>query len=153
VFENQKRPGSTRQSYVYRAAECVSEFNKGKFVQTLKGTLLTYLPDQTFKERQELGRPNAAATNALTNATRSTDNPASTPDNEWTNVNGLNILTADLPSEATEEEVPISLNSPQPQPAPEPPTSDGDIDVFAGLSADQQTAGVNSQSQLMDREA
>jgi len=153
VFENQKRPGNTRQSYVYRAAECVSEFNKGKFVQTLKGTLLTYLPDQTFKERQELGRPNSAATNALTNATRSTDNPASTPDNEWTNVNGLNILTADLPGEATEEEVPISLNSPQPQPAPEPPTSDGDIDVFAGLSADQQTAGVNSQSQLMDREA
>ena len=215
VFENQQRPGATRQSYVYRAAECVSEFNKGKFVQTLKGTLLTYLPDQTFKERQELGRPTATATNALPNATRSTDNPASTPDNAWTNVNGLNILTADLPSEDTAEEVPISLNSPQPQPAPEPPTSSGDIvspgdedaqqvafssapppatadqltrngtaptadeiatrnayiaagspstgplreayvsaqTAFNNRITDQQTAGVNSQSQLMDREA
>lgn len=215
VFENQKRPGATRQSYVYNATQCVSEFNKGKFTQTLKGTLLTYLPDQTFKEQQELGRPTATVANALPNAARSTDNPASTPDNEWTNVNGLNVLTADLPGEETEEEVPISLNSPQPQPAPEPPTSSGDIvspgdedaqqvafssapppatadqltqngtaptsdeiatrnayiaagspstgplraayvsaqTAFNNRITDQQTAGVNSQSQLMDREA
>jgi hypothetical protein len=159
VFENQKRPGSTRQSYVYNATQCVSEFNKGKFTQTLKGTLLTYLPDQTFKEQQALGRPaipnaSTANTNVRTpNSATVSENNSSLPDNEWTNVNGINVLTADLPGETTDEEVPISLNSPQPQPAPEPPTSDGDIDVFAGLSADQQTAGVNSQSQLMDREA
>ena len=138
----------------------MSEFNKGKFTQTLKGTLLTYLPDQTFKEQQALGRP--ATQNASTGNTNvrtpnsanvSENNNSNQPDNEWTNVNGINILTADLPGETTDEEVPISLNSPQPQPAPQPPTSDGDIDVFAGLSADQQTAGVNSQSQLMNREA
>jgi hypothetical protein len=161
VFENQKRPGATRQSYVYNATQCVSEFNKGKFTQTLKGTLLTYLPDQTFKDQQALGRPatpnaNTANTNARTlnsSANASENNNSNQPDNEWTNVNGINVLTADLPGETTDEGVPISLNSPQPQPAPEPPTSDADIDVFAGLSADQQTAGVNSQSQLMDREA
>jgi hypothetical protein len=161
VFENQKRPGATRQSYVYNATQCVSEFNKGKFTQTLKGTLLTYLPDQTFKDQQALGRPatpnaNTANTNVRTlnsSANVSENNNSNQPDNEWTNINGINVLTADLPGETTDEEVPISLNSPQPQPAPEPPTSDGDIDVFAGLSADQQTAGVNSQSQLMDREA
>ena len=160
VFENQKRPGSTRQSYVYNATQCVSEFNKGKFTQTLKGTLLTYLPDQTFKERQALGRPATPNTNTVNTNIRtpnsaaiSENNDSNRPDTEWTNVNGINVLTADLPGETTDEEVPISLNSPQPQPAPEPPTSDGDIDVFAGLSADQQTAGVNSQSQLMDREA
>jgi hypothetical protein len=169
VFENQKRPGATRQSYVYQANECISEFSKGKFVQTLKGSLLTYLPDQTFKDQQALGRPAGAV-----NSSGRTANNEVKPDNEWTNVDGINILTADLPGEETEEDVPISLNAPQPQPAPVTPTSDGDIDVFAGLSedqrpsappnagdidvfaglsADQQTAGVNSQSQLMDREA
>ena len=161
VFENQKRPGATRQSYVYNATQCVSEFNKGKFTQTLKGVLLTYLPDQTFKEQQALGRPatpnaNTANTNVRTlnsSAIVSENNNSNQPDNEWTNINGINVLTADLPGETTDEGVPISLNSPQPQPAPEPPTSDGDIDVFAGLSDDQQTPGVNSQSQLMDREA
>jgi hypothetical protein len=154
VFENQKRPGATRQSYVYNGTQCVSEFNKGKFVQTLKGTLLTYLPDQTFKEQQALGRPPVApGANAAGNNTRTTNNTTSIPDNEWTDQNGLAVLTADLPGESTDEEVPISLNSPQPQPDPEPPTSDGDIDVFAGLSEDQQTGGLNSQSQLMDREA
>lgn len=147
VFDNPKRPGATRQSYVYIAHQCVSEFNKGKFTQTIKGNLLTYLPDQTFKEQQALGRP----TGAPSTETRATTSPR-LPDNEWTNVNGLSVLTADLPEAETEEDVPISLNSPQPQPDPEPPTSDGDIDVFAGLSADQQVQGVNSQSQLMDRE-
>jgi hypothetical protein len=158
----------------------VSEFNKGKFTQTLKGTLLTYLPDQTFKERQALGRPATPNTNTVNTNIRtpnsaaiSENNNSNQPDTEWTNINGTNVLTADLPGETTDEEVPISLNSPQPQPAPEPPTSDGDIDVFAGLSedqrpsappnagdidvfaglsADQQTAGVNSQSQLQNRE-
>ena len=222
VFENQKRPGATRQSYVYNATQCVSEFNKGKFTQTLKGTLLTYLPDQTFKQQQALGRPatpntNTANTNVRTptSATVNENNNSNQPDNEWTNVNGINVLTADLPGETTDEEVPISLNSPQPQPAPEPPTSSGDIvspgdedaqqvafssapppatadqltrngtaptadeiatrnayiaagspstgplreayvsaqTAFNNRITDQQTAGVNSQSQLMDREA
>ena len=147
VFENQKRPGSTRQSYIYLAHQCTSEFNKGRFTQSLRGSLLTYLPDQTFKEQQALGRP----TGVTATGTRNSNNSA-LPNNEWTNVDGLSILTADLPTGETDESVPISLNSPQPQPAPEPPTSDGDISPF-GEQNEPLSPGVNSQSQLMDREA
>jgi hypothetical protein len=111
VFENQKRPGATRQSYVYNATQCVSEFNKGKFTQTLKGTLLTYLPDQTFKEQQALGRPATPNTNTANINVRTLNssadvrenNNSNQPDNEWTNVNGINVLTADLPGETTDE--------------------------------------------------
>jgi hypothetical protein len=53
-FLNGRQPGAARQSYVYKAYECVSEFNKGKFIQTLKGTLNTYYPDQTFKANQAI---------------------------------------------------------------------------------------------------
>ena len=53
-FLNGRQPGAARQSYVYRANECVSEFNRGKFTQTLKGTLNTYYPDQTFKANQSI---------------------------------------------------------------------------------------------------
>jgi hypothetical protein len=147
VFENQKRPGSTRQSYIYITHECVSEFNKGRFTQTISGSLLTYLPDQTFKEQQALGRP----TGVTATGTRNPNDPR-LPNNEWTNVNGLSVLTADLPTDETDESVPISLNSPQPQPAPEPLTSDGDISPF-GEQNEPLNPGVNSQSQLMDREA
>jgi len=146
IFDNQKRPGATRQSYVYIAHQCVSEFNKGKFVQNITGSLLTYLPDQTFKEQQALGRP----TGVPATETRNLNNPR-LPDNEWTNVNGLSVLTADLPTEETDESVPISLNSPQPQPSPEPPSSDGDISPF-GEQNELADPAVNSQSQLMDRE-
>jgi hypothetical protein len=53
-FLNGRQPGGARQSYVYRANECISEFNKGKFTQTLKGTLQSYYPDQTFKANQQI---------------------------------------------------------------------------------------------------
>jgi hypothetical protein len=53
-FLNGRQPGAARQSYVYRANECISEFNRGKFTQTLKGTLNTYYPDQTFKANQAI---------------------------------------------------------------------------------------------------
>jgi len=55
-FLNGRQPGAARQSYVYRANECISEFNKGKFTQTLKGTLNTYYPDQTFKANQQIAQ-------------------------------------------------------------------------------------------------
>lgn len=115
VFQSNNNPGATRQSYVYQANECVSEFARGKFTQTLKGVLLTYLPDQTFKDRQASGRPAASgsrptATGGLNNAagrigngtlpgtngtgsnagTRDTTNPAATENTpgEWTDVDG-----------------------------------------------------------------
>jgi hypothetical protein len=55
-FLNGRQPGAARQSYVYRAYECVSEFNRGKFTQTLSGTLNTYYPDQTFKANQQIAQ-------------------------------------------------------------------------------------------------
>jgi translation elongation factor P/translation initiation factor 5A len=125
VFQATNRPGATKQSYVYRANECVSEFRQGKFTQTLKGTLLTYLPDQTFKDQQALGRNTTTGTTQ--NGVRSNNKATDQNDNLWSNQSGLNVLTEDVPSDETEEDVPISLNNPQPTPAPRPPTSSGDI--------------------------
>jgi hypothetical protein len=167
VFDSQKRPGATKQSYVYIANTCINEFSKGRFTQKLKGSLLTYLPDQTFKDQQALGRATTATgANAVGNATRTTNNVSATPDNVWTNKDGLYVLTADLPGADTEEDVPIALNSPQPQPPPGPPTSSGNIEgpeLLAGgpepeegpelLAGGPELGGVNSQSQLLDREA
>jgi hypothetical protein len=121
-------------------------------VQTLKGTLMTYLPDQTFKDAQSNGRPK---TRSLGDGTRDTDNPSRDFDSDEEELSrdfdsdeGENLQTDD-----TNEEVPISDPEPQPALAPEAPESDGEIDVFAGLSDDEQIAGVNIESQLMDREA
>jgi len=67
IFQNGgQQPGAARQSYVYLANNCTSEFVKGKFTQVLKGSLLTYIPDQTFKENQQSATAIArAAINAL----------------------------------------------------------------------------------------
>jgi hypothetical protein len=67
IFQNgAQTPGAARQSYVYLANNCTSEFVKGKFTQVLKGSLLTYMPDQTFKQNQQIDAATAqAAINAL----------------------------------------------------------------------------------------
>ena len=150
VFQNNKKPGASRQSYVYRANECTSEFSKGKFTQVLKGSLLTYLPDQTFKDQQSLGRPTTNNTRSL--GSRNSDSPSAAPSEEWEDQDGLMVLKEDLPSDETNEDDPTSLPDPQPQPEPEDPTSDGDISAY-GDQNEVQIAGVNNDSQLMDREA
>ena len=62
IFQNgAQTPGAARQSYVYLANNCTSEFVKGKFTQVLKGSLLTYMPDQTFKQNQQLDAATAQA--------------------------------------------------------------------------------------------
>jgi hypothetical protein len=74
IFQNgAATPGSARQSYVYLATLCTSEFVKGKFTQVLKGSLLTYLPDQTFKENQQI---DAAAAQTAINALSPNRQPA-----------------------------------------------------------------------------
>jgi len=72
-FLNGRQPGAARQSYVYKANECISEFNRGKFTQTLKGTLNTYYPDQTFKANQSItaGIQQDTINSLLQQATRS----------------------------------------------------------------------------------
>ena len=135
VFRPSNGQGAAKQSYVYQARDCVSEFRQGKFTQTLRGILLTYLPDQTFKEQQALGR--APATASTQNGTRTNQQATDQNDRLWSNQSGLNVLSADVPTDQTEEDVPISLNNPQPTPAPRPPTSSGDIrpSPFAGRTS------------------
>ena len=79
VFQTGQQPGRAKQSYVYNATECTSEFNRGKFTQTLKGVLLTYLPDQSFKEQQRIqaSTQQQVATSISTGRTSGTLNPAS----------------------------------------------------------------------------
>ena len=161
VFQT-RLPGSTRQSYVYVANECISDFNRGKFTQTLKGTLLTYLPDQGFKQVQTGARgpvvenASVAGRNAADTLTspgsRVSNSPSIEKDPNWTDQNGIYVLNEDLPTDLIEEDDPISLNSLQPESEPEPPTSDGDITGY-GDQNEVQIAGVNSDSQLMDKEA
>lgn len=75
------QPGAARQSYVYIANECLSEFNKGKFTQLLKGQLKTYFPDQTSKV-VENARPTSATTaNTTTSAVGATTANTTAPTN------------------------------------------------------------------------
>jgi hypothetical protein len=181
IFNSSRRPGDTKQSYIYIANDCVSEFNKGSFKQVVKGSLLSYLPDQTFKQQQQNGRPigtsaiSGAAGNRVGANGRITNNPAAnTNNNEWDTTDGVGVLKSDIPESDTEEGEPISLNEPQPQAEPTAPTSDGDLepltDDYGQLTqlADfeyQQDipsvedpdyssglAGTTAPSQLMDRE-
>jgi hypothetical protein len=111
VFQSNNRPGATRQSYVYQATECLSEFARGKFTQTLKGVLLTYLPDQTFKDRQASGRPAAgagknAALGSRPTATGGLNNAAGRIGNgtlPGTNSTGSNAGTRDTTNPAAAE--------------------------------------------------
>lgn len=91
IFQNgAQTPGAARQSYVYLANNCTSEFVKGKFTQVLKGSLLTYMPDQTFKENQQVATalsqtainalsPNRKSLSNLTNLVGSISTPAFLP--------------------------------------------------------------------------
>jgi hypothetical protein len=53
AFQSGRQPGAAKQSYVYIANTCVSQFVRGKFTQTINGTLLAYYPDQTVKQQQQ----------------------------------------------------------------------------------------------------
>ena len=92
IFQNgAQTPGAARQSYVYLANNCTSEFVKGKFTQVLKGSLLTYMPDQTFKENQQSATVVAqAAVNALSSNRQ--------PSNNLTNIVGTLSTPAFLPA-------------------------------------------------------
>jgi hypothetical protein len=155
VFNTGRRPGATKQSYIYIANDCVSEFNKGSFKQVVKGSLLSYLPDQTFKQQQQQNSrpvgaaaiPGAAGNRTAANG-RITNNPGATENNgEWDTSSGVGILKEDLPTDNTEESDPISIPEPQPQPDPENPTSDGDLEPISDEYSDQPTESPDAQYQ------
>jgi hypothetical protein len=62
IFQSGRQPGAAKQSYVYIANNCVSQFARGKFTQTITGTLLAYYPDQTTKQQQQAEAANLRQT-------------------------------------------------------------------------------------------
>ena len=129
VFQNgAQTPGAARQSYVYLANNCTSEFVKGKFTQVLKGSLLTYIPDQTFKENQQSATAQAqAAVNALslnrqgltnlTNLAGSLSTPAFLPIAKSLGLQQVNVAVNNI----------LGPQSGRPSAVPGLPTSSGQI--------------------------
>jgi len=124
------------ESYVYIANECTSEFNKGKFTQNIKGTLLMRT---TPKSTTSDGRP-PASTNK--NITGNSVTPR-TAEQIVAEQNASFEYGTTEGSEQTrmlaEQDAGLFDETPQPpttQPAPPPeaPTSSGDIDYNAGLA-------------------
>lgn len=86
-------PGQSKRSIVYNATECTSEFSKGKFSQTLKGTFVNYYPNQGVKNALS-GRPAATGTTTAGGATA----PNSRTTNTSTGPNGTNAIPTTQPS-------------------------------------------------------
>jgi len=59
-----KTPGTTKASRIYIAKECTSEFARGKFTQTLKGSLMVYYPQQKVESRPVTNPIKAPSTGA-----------------------------------------------------------------------------------------
>jgi hypothetical protein len=62
IFQSGRQPGAAKQSYVYIANNCVSQFVRGKFIQIIQGSLLAYYPDQTTKQQQQAAASNLRQT-------------------------------------------------------------------------------------------
>lgn len=131
-----KKTGSTRQSYVYYATLVTSSFVKGKFTQNLTGSLLTYFNDQSVKAAADSGRStrttatNAVSTAGGSNTSRTNTNSANTPDNEWSNQDGVSLTSENPPNSPDAESQEGGFygeSSVQPSPGPDAPTSNGDI--------------------------
>ena len=127
IFQNGAvASGAARQSYVYLANNCTSEFVKGKFTQVLKGSLLTYLPDQTFKQGQQaqaalaqtainLLSPNRQPAISLTNLAGTVSTPAFLPATSALGLQQINLPAINL----------TGILSTRPTPVPGLPTSTG----------------------------
>lgn len=72
-----RTPGTTKVSRIYIAKECTSEFNKGKFTQTLKGSLMVYYPPG--KAETKTTATNSPTTAANTGSKTKTKAPAYVP--------------------------------------------------------------------------
>jgi hypothetical protein len=129
IFQNgAQKPGAARQSYVYLANNCTSEFVKGKFTQVLKGSLLTYIPDQTFKENQQNAAsiaqtainalsPNRQTSINLTNIAGSLSTPAFLPAAKSFGLQTINTAVNNI----------LGTQSGRPSAIPGLPTSGGQI--------------------------
>jgi hypothetical protein len=136
VGQNNIQAKPLNESYVYIANECTSEFNKGKFTQNIKGTLLQRTTPQSVASD---GRSTA---NTNRNVTGFSPVPR-TAEQIVADQNASFEYNTTEGSEQTrmlaEQDAGLFDEAPQPpttQPAPPPeaPTSSGDIDFNAGLA-------------------
>jgi len=161
-------PGSLRRSFIFLATECISEFVKGKFTQTLKGSKINQFDNQASKTGAA-GRPttnNGAGTDTqarTTNASTGPDGvnsiPTTQPEFATVDDNGYALpptaaqgiatnpdgTVTQYPPNPNSTEAVAANNSPQTtQPANPPgtPTSTGDI-IVAPANATNANTGTN----------
>lgn len=142
---------STQPQYnaTYTAIKCRNILSKGKFEQELEGRLL--IEFEKNRSPADAGRPTTSSP-ASAAGTRN-NNATATINNDWVDVNGLQVLNSDVTAnDETNQEgaEPQLLNSPP----PEPPTSDADIAPIFTPEENNVFSGVidNPDSQLRNRE-
>jgi hypothetical protein len=137
-------------NYTYTAIKCKNIFSKGRFEQELEGRLLIEYEKNaspTDGGRNVAGNPTTAP-GTRNNSVNSQTN------NDWVDVNGLQVLRQDVTAsteENQEEGAPQLLNSPPPS----PPTSDGDITpIITPEENNSVQAGIidNPDAQLRNRD-
>lgn len=171
------QPGGLRKSFIFLATTVTSEFVKGKFTQTLKGSKINNFGNQASKAGN-VARPggNAATTNTATGTADAVRAP-----NSATGPNGINSIptsqpsvtapgengtalppTAGSASRVSADGVPVysanqvnqnlntnaALSNPLPATPPTAPTSDGGIQSFVDYTAARAgTGGVQTADQ------
>jgi hypothetical protein len=155
---------SINQSYVYIANQCISEFNKGRFTQTLVGTLLSRPLSQATATAAAGGRPttvgntveagsrnlpNAGADAIITNTVGVPQSQADAQDLE----NGTSQQDINVPTDFVDQDPPISIEPLEPIPPALIPSSNGDIAIAENVP-DNEPAEINGLlTQYMAREA
>lgn len=119
------------QSYVYRANSVVSEFARGKFTQTLKGSLMTYFPSagqQAAQTAAQDATKTAVASQSLQRQWNQVLTPA-TSLTQYSPVNNPFDLSTTAVAAASSPFVNNLLGAAPTRPVPPPgaPTSNGDI--------------------------
>ena len=159
VNGNYKKPDGTSgrnypaQTQTYKAVTCKSIFSRGRFEQELHGTLLTdiFKTELTTQSARPLSSLNDVVNGIFGLGTRSLSNKSA--NNPWMSGSGdgitkpnSDVLASEYPTEQDGTTTPVA------EAEPGDPTSNGDI-VVAGNNDPYEDAGVNIDSQLMDREA
>jgi len=119
------------QSYVYRANSVVSEFVRGKFTQTLKGSLMTYFPTAAQQAAAQTSRDatkQATASQSLQRQWNQILTPA-TSLTQYSPINNPFDLSTTAAAAASSPFVNNLLGAVPTRPVPPPatPTSNGDI--------------------------
>jgi hypothetical protein len=157
VGQNNIQAKPLNESYVYIANECTSEFNKGKFTQNIKGTLLQRT---TPKSATSDGRSTADTNRNIAGTlfSRTTTIPQ-TAEQIVAEQNASFEYGTTEGSEQTrmlaEQDAGLFDDTAQPpttQPAspPEPPTSSGDIDYNTGLAGSGEEVATPPQQIVRD---